>query len=110
LSPQSLEYSSQSHRAFNQARLDHRQGVHFAPPVNGMRSKTDQIRTAWLAGDHVGALRIAAQFFDRSADTLAMKRGMDAHRHPQFYRQLGKEPQELVTAVLALLQKRFDLR
>jgi hypothetical protein len=35
---------------------------------------------------------------------------MDANNHPGFYRQLGKEPQELVAAALALLQKRFDLR
>ena len=82
----------------------------FAPPVNGMQTKTEQIRAAWLAGDQIGALRIAARFFDRSTDTRIFKRGMDANNHPGFYRQLGKEPQELVTAALALLQKRFDLR
>jgi hypothetical protein len=42
--------------------------------------------------------------------TKTFQRGIDAHRHPQFYRQLGKVPQELVMAALALLQKRFDLR
>jgi hypothetical protein len=82
----------------------------FAPPVNGMRSKTDQIRAAWLRGDRIGALRIAAQFFDRSADTRTFKRGIDAFNHPDFFTQVGKEPQELITAALALLQKRFDLR
>jgi hypothetical protein len=75
-----------------------------------MQTKTDQIRAAWLAGDQIGALRIAAQFFDRSVATKTFQRGIDAHRHPQFYRQLGKVPQELVMAALALLQKRFDLR
>jgi hypothetical protein len=35
---------------------------------------------------------------------------MDANNHPGFYRQLGKEPQELILAALALLQKRFNLR
>jgi hypothetical protein len=55
-------------------------------------------------------LRIAARFFDRSNETMIFKRGMDANNHPGFYRQLGKVPQELVTAALALLQKRFDLR
>jgi hypothetical protein len=75
-----------------------------------MNCKTDKIRAAWAAGDRIGALRIAAQFFDRSEDTIAFKRGMDANNHPGFYRQLGKAPQELVTAALALLQKRFNLR
>jgi hypothetical protein len=36
-------------------------------------------------------LRIAAQFFDRSDATKAFQRGMNAHKHPQFYRQLGQE-------------------
>jgi hypothetical protein len=74
-----------------------------------MQTKTDQIRVAWLAGDQIGALRIAAQFFDRSNETMIFKRGMDAYNHAQFYRQIGKEPYELVKAALALLQKRFDL-
>ena len=74
-----------------------------------MRSKTDQIRSAWFRGDRIAALRIAARFFDRSNETMIFKRGMDANNHPGFYRQLGKVPQELVTAALALLAKRFNL-
>ena len=75
-----------------------------------MRTKTDQIRAAWLAGDQIGALRIAAQFFDRSTATKTFQRGMNAYNHLGFYRQLGKEPQELVTAALEILARRFDLR
>jgi hypothetical protein len=63
-----------THRAFYQARLDHRQ---FA--VMDMHNKTDQIRHAWAAGDTIGALRIAAKFFDRSDETMIFKRGMDAN-------------------------------
>src|SRR5262245_16195644 len=55
-----------------------------------MNCKSDQIRAAWQAGDRIGALRIAARFFDRSADTKAFKRGMDAYNNPDFYRQLRK--------------------
>jgi hypothetical protein len=73
-------------------------------------SKTDQIHAAWSNGDRIGALRIAAQFFDRSAATKTFQRGMNAYNHPGFYHQLGKEPQELITAALDLLAKRFDLR
>ena len=75
-----------------------------------MQTKTDQIRAAWLAGNQIGALRIAAQFFDRSNETMIFKRGMDANNHPGFYRQIGHEPQELTTAALDKLVKRFDLR
>jgi hypothetical protein len=73
-----------------------------------MQTKTDQIRTD--RGDPIGALRIAAQFFDRSSETMIFKRGMDANNHPGFYRQIGLEPQELIAAALNVLAKRFDLR
>jgi hypothetical protein len=75
-----------------------------------MKSKSDKIRDAWAAGDQVGALRIAARFFDRSVDTKAFKRGMAAHNHPSFYIQLGLEPAEIVSDALAALARRFDLR
>jgi len=53
-----------------------------------MKSKSQQVRDALAAGDQIGALRIAAHFFDRSDDTVIFKRGMDAYKHPGLYRQL----------------------
>jgi hypothetical protein len=75
-----------------------------------MHTKTDQVRAAWATGDRISALRIAARFFDRSDITKTFQRGMNAFNHPDFYTQLGKEPQELVTAALEALARRFDLR
>ena len=49
-------------------------------------SKCSKIREAWASGDPIGALRIAARFFDRREDTQIFKRSMDAHNHPDFYR------------------------
>jgi hypothetical protein len=58
----------------------------------------------------VGALRIAARFFDRSAATKTFKRGMDAHNNPGFYRQLGRDPDLLLSAALTeLLARKFQL-
>jgi hypothetical protein len=74
-----------------------------------MDSKTDKIQAAWAAGDRIGALRIAAQFFDRSANTKTFKRGIGAHNNPDFYRQLGKDPQQIVGDALDVLAKRFNL-
>jgi hypothetical protein len=79
----------------------------FATLVNGMRSKTDQLRAAWFRGDRIGALPVHCA--SRRGSLIAL-RGMDAHRHPDFYRQIGQKPQELITAALDLLAKRFDLR
>jgi hypothetical protein len=60
-----------------------------------VKSKLQQIREAWAANDRIGALRIAAHFHDRSADTITFKRGYDAYNHAAFYRQLGKDPHQL---------------
>ena len=74
-----------------------------------MTCKVDKIRAAWVAGDWIGALRIAARFFDRSSATKTFKRGMAAHNYPTFYRQLGQVPEQIVADALAALQTRFDL-
>ncbi len=75
-----------------------------------MKCKVNQIRDVWAAGDQIGALRIAARFFDRSDDTLMFKRGMAAHNHPGFYREIGKEPDEIIANALKVLARRFGLR
>jgi len=75
-----------------------------------MKCKADRIRDAWVAGDRIGALRIAARFFDRSADTKTFKRGMAAFNNPDFYRQLGKEPEQISRNALEVLAGRFGLQ
>jgi hypothetical protein len=77
--------------------------------ARSLASKTDQIRAAWAVGDRLGALRIAARFFDRSDVTKTFKRGLDANNHPKFYRQLGKDPDQLTARALEALAKRFKL-
>ena len=72
-------------------------------------SKCSKIREAWARGDRIGALRIAARFFDRSADTQSFKRGMDAHNHPDFYRQLRQDPDQIIAAAVQLLARKFNL-
>ena len=34
---------------------------------------------------------------------------MDAYNNPGFYQQLGKNPEQLMTAALELLSKKFSL-
>jgi hypothetical protein len=75
-----------------------------------MNCKSNQIRAAWAAGDQIGALRIAARFFDRSIETRTFKRGIGAYNNPDFYRQLGKDPQQIVADALDVLAKRFNLQ
>ena len=74
-----------------------------------MKCKSDEIRAAWDTGDRIGALRIAARFFDRSIDTRTFNRGIDAYNNPGFYQQVGKDPEQLMAAALELLAKKFSL-
>ena len=75
-----------------------------------MNSKISKVRSAWASGDRVGALRIAARFFDRSTETKSFKRGMDARNHPSFYRQIGKDPEQILAEALEKLVTRFKLQ
>jgi hypothetical protein len=73
-----------------------------------MQSKTERIKTALDRDDWLSALRVASRFHDRSADTLTFKRGFDAYQHPDFYRQLGKDPDKFINAAIERLQARFS--
>ena len=72
-----------------------------------MQSKTDLIKTMLARGDWLSALRLASRLHDRSDDTMAFKRGFDAYRHPDFYRQLGKDPDQLIHSAVERLRARF---
>ena len=72
-------------------------------------SKCSKICEARANGDRIAALRIAARFFDRSVDTQIFRRGMDAHNHPGFYRQLGHRPEQITAEALQLLAVKFQL-
>jgi hypothetical protein len=72
-------------------------------------STSSEICETWANDDRIAALRIAARFFDRSEDTQIFKRGMDAHNHPEFYRQLRQDPDQITAGALQLLARKFNL-
>ncbi|MBI1649864.1 hypothetical protein [Hyphomicrobium sulfonivorans] len=74
-----------------------------------MRSKTDQIRNAWAAGDKIAALRIASKFFDLSEETMTFQRGYQAHINPAFFKQIGKDPEALTATAISALAAKFKL-
>jgi hypothetical protein len=102
-----LDFQGSTSRTSHQASLE--RSSLSTSRADDMKCKSDQIRAAWGSGDRIGALRIAARFFDQSIDTVTFKRGMNAHNHPGFYRQLGKDPDQLTQAALELLAKKFSL-
>jgi hypothetical protein len=57
----------------------------------------------WLREINLGRCVLRRASLPHSVDTMIFKRGMDAYNNPAFYRQLGQEPDHVVTQALKTL-------
>ncbi len=74
-----------------------------------METKIAKLRTAWNAGDRRSALGIAARFPRLENHAEAIQRGWGAVQNPAFYRQIGKDPDELEALAYRALIDRYQL-
>lgn len=58
-------------------------------------------------GDWRAALKLAASFPVLGEHKVAIERGWEAMVRPELYRQMGKDPDELVRAGIAALKARY---
>ena len=72
-----------------------------------MKSKTHSIKKLIDEGNIDKALSIAAKFFDKSEDTKLFKEAASAKISPAFYKQIGKNPDEIIDAAKDVLIARF---
>lgn len=72
-------------------------------------TKLSQLRSAWSAGDQLGALRIAARFPSLGAEKRAIGQAWAAAQNPAFYRQLGHDPATLIQEGLEAMRDRWAL-
>lgn len=72
-------------------------------------TKLSKLKTAWAAGDHVGALRIAAAFPRLGAEKQAITQAWAAMQNPGFYRQIGKDPEELIGDGMQAMALKYGL-
>lgn len=72
-----------------------------------MVSKPQQIIDAMARGDHRHALRIAASFPQLGKEKEAITRGWSACQRPEFYRQLGKDPETLIRLGAEAVSRRY---
>lgn len=70
-------------------------------------SKTAQIKAAVAAGDYDQALKIGAKFFDDSVETKQFQRAQAAATRPEFYRQLGRDPEQERARAIEMLRQKF---
>ena len=70
-------------------------------------SKSEQIKKMLLAGKKIKAISIASKFFDKSEDTKVFKQAASAILNPSFYKQIGKDPDEIINTASRILEKRY---
>jgi len=74
-----------------------------------LETKLSKLKTAWLSGDRVGALRIAAAFPRLGAEKRAITQAWAALQNPGFYRQIGKDPEELIDDGMQAMVLKYEL-
>jgi hypothetical protein len=77
--------------------------------AKGLRALSRSVRTVLDARRGRSKAQPMARSHPYNNLTFQFKRGMDAHNNPGFYRQLGKDPDLLLSAALELLARKFSL-
>jgi hypothetical protein len=73
-------------------------------------TKLSKLLKLMAAADWPAALRLAASFPDLGGHKAAIKRGHEAHWHPAWARQLGRNPAEDIAAGVAALRELYERR
>ncbi len=74
---------------------------------DAMKSKVAQIQDAISIGDSKRAISITSKFFDKSEETKIFKSAQSAMLNPDFYRQIGKNPDEIISLAVAKIKDKF---
>lgn len=74
-----------------------------------MKTKLEQMKECWASGDTKGALRFAAGWPRLGEHKVAIQQAWQATQSPDFYKELGKDPEDLIQKGLKALQERYDL-
>lgn len=74
-----------------------------------MRTKLSQLRDAAASNDWLEALRIAAKFDRLGAHRCAILRGHQAKWHPEWSRQVGRDPATDIAVGIEALRERYRL-
>lgn len=73
----------------------------------GYRTKLSILLEHMEAGRWEDALKLAARFQDLGIHKAAITRAADALKHPNFHRQIGKNPHFLVAIGIEALKARY---
>ena len=74
-----------------------------------MTTKLEQLRNFMRAGDHHRALKLAAGWSRLGEARDAIQRGWAAQSTPDFYREIGQDPDELIRRGIAAINDRYGV-
>lgn len=74
-----------------------------------MKKKIDILKEYAASGDWHNALKVAAKFPQLGNEKVAITRAWEAIARPDFMRQIGKDPDALISAGVAALKARYSL-
>jgi hypothetical protein len=70
-------------------------------------TKLSQVRCHMRAGDYRAAILMAAKFADLGAEKTAILSAREAYLRPDFQRQLRRDPDHLIAAGCAAMNRRY---
>lgn len=73
------------------------------------RPDPTEIKDIWASGDRLGALGRAAKVRTPPAYRDRIARGWAAHQHPDTYREMGYDPEALVSDGIEAVRECFQL-
>ena len=74
-----------------------------------MQTALQKLTAHVTTGDWRAALKLAASWPQLGTHRDAIQQGWAALRNPDFYRELGKDPEQLVAAGQAAIKERYGL-
>jgi hypothetical protein len=72
-------------------------------------TKLNNLKTRLASGDLIGSLRIAAKFPDLGEQKEPITRAWAAVQHPEFYREIGQDPDLLFAVGIAAIRRRYGI-
>ncbi len=69
----------------------------------------ETIRERWAEGDKLGALNVARRYRPHLPEHTVIQRGWAAYRNPDFYREIGHDPDVLLEDAFDTMAGFYDL-
>jgi hypothetical protein len=74
-----------------------------------METQLNKLKRLMAARDFTEALRLCAKWQDLGAHKERITRGWAAYMNPQFYRELGQDPDALYADAIAAIRERYAI-